>query len=44
MYSMHRPSTASMPYGTSSRLLAENGLAGVAVADSRLDPSGHVAL
>ena len=33
-----------MPYGSASRLAAENDLAGVAVADSRLDPSGHVAL
>ena len=32
-----------MPYGSASRLPAENDLAGVAVADSRLDPSGRVA-
>ncbi len=38
------PSEASEPYGSASRLPAENDLAGVAVAHSRLDPSGPEAL
>src|SRR6476659_5798841 len=38
------PSKPSMPYGSASRLLPENDLPGVAVADSRLDPSGREAL
>ena len=39
----HAPSQPSMPYGTSSRPLPINGLAGVAVADAVFDPSGRVA-
>ena len=34
------PSMPSMPYGSAVAATAENDLAGVAVADSRLDPSG----
>ena len=38
------PSKPSRPNGTSLRPLSITRLAGVAVADSRLDPSGHPAL
>ena len=44
MYRYTPPSQPSMPYGHLIAATAENRLAGVAVADRRLDPSGRVAL